>query len=1388
MNPPSQSDSGQSPTNGFTRRRSHLPEPGDEQTGGSQTTLLQLFRQPPMEYSDFVTWFWETGELDKERLTWQLEELKKKGVGGTWFYPRYLDGERYGTVPAYFTEEWWSFFRHAVAEHSRLGLQAWFSGWEGRDYWQDRLRDDRAERPQLEGRRLVIHESLSDAAGAMRIEIPAGQTVLAAAAYRTVSNAPLPERGAIVERLEPGSYLDLSAAVQGQRLSWTAPEAGWLLTVVAGQPHDLDYLNPDVAARWLEIYWQEHEERLREFVGSTLTLYGQDELFALNGNILYAPNLVERFIAEKGYDPAPYLAGLFHDIGNFTDKIRCDYYEIMSVLVEENFYRPLCQWHEERGMLYGTIATWGRLDILGQTWHYGDFFRLMRWFHVTGNEDPGNSPPGQRCFIDAKMSSSILHIYERERASMCVYWGSGWGMTQEQNIAWTNENYAYGLNLYNQHGGLYNTLGGWYEWVPPSIHWRQPYWEHWQTFVDYVSRLSAVMSQGTHVADVALLYPLTTVHANWLRGDSFTSAADDCAMTTISLARQIYGEGIDFDFVDDNILSQASVCPPADSTTHKNGGGGANSDGTLEVAGVQFRVVLLPPMTTIRRQTLRKLKEFYDGGGTVVAFRRLPSASQEHGRDDPEVRALLQDIFGIPSSEHAAHRAGTHTQSLDSIYRQSNDKGGKGIFLPGQDTSRTFHSAQRGVDVATVITAAITRDFSVSASHVGGGSHERQTIASGTKIFHTHQKIGELDAYFLYNVESERRELTCTFRVRGEPEIWDCWSGETLPYHRFSCADGTTELRLTMESNQGIVLIFRPLCPVDARCPDGVGPATSGSRPAVTADNLTAITHVEAAADAVEVRGIAASGGVKHVRVHHEGREYSARARLSPPPPPLHLADSWTFQLKPTMDNRWGDFRDPPSAERIGAEARQFRYQEEPAPLPAPVGREEEPGVALDWHSRDFDDGNWPVFTYTFGPYWRAIGPFKPGQAPPELVERAIAGQVDAAAEYLVNDSGAPSGPRWEPVSFSQTFGRPTADVWGGSQGVGDSFLCFDAADEDEESVRYLCTHVRASREEDQMARTGGRGAGRWILHLGAESGRVQQAWLNGDALLPPDSGEPVPETIEVFLQEGLNHLLLACVQAPGEALRAYAALLKPSTEPVRDRPTARLTWFVEPSDLVYDSAPHRDRRVGWYRCEAPAGTHTFHLDLDAEDVQIWVDGEAVQLRDGRVRLDAPLPQISQVALRVEQKAGVYAGAAIREPIRFECAAASLPLGDWSRYALESYSGGAVYRKSFSLDSQQLQGEVILDLGAVNTTAEVAVNGQSVGVRLARPYRFDITELVRQGENRLEVTVYNTLANYFSVGPYESEFVFPGQTVSGLLGPVTVSFPARATLVAKPML
>ncbi len=61
-------------------------------------------------------------------------------------------------------------------------------------------------------------------------------------------------------------------------------------------------------------------------------------------------------------------------------------------------------------------------------------------------------------------------------------------MSQDRNLAWTHENLAYGINVYNGHGGLYGSMGGWYEWEPPLIYFRQPYARHWPAFVRHVAR------------------------------------------------------------------------------------------------------------------------------------------------------------------------------------------------------------------------------------------------------------------------------------------------------------------------------------------------------------------------------------------------------------------------------------------------------------------------------------------------------------------------------------------------------------------------------------------------------------------------------------------------------------------------------------------------------------------------------------------------------------------------------------------------------------------------------------------------------------------------------------------------------------------------------------
>lgn len=78
------------------------------------------------------------------------------------------------------------------------------------------------------------------------------------------------------------------------------------------------------------------------------------------------------------------------------------------------------------------------------------------------------------------------------------------------------------------------------------------------------------------------------------------------------------------------------------------------------------------------------------------------------------------------------------------------------------------------------------------------------------------------------------------------------------------------------------------------------------------------------------------------------------------------------------------------------------------------------------------------------------------------------------------------------------------------------------------------------------------------------------------------------------------------------------------------------------------------------------------------------------------------------------------------------------------------YSGTARYEKQFMHPvhaSDHPNSRVYLDLGDLSHIAEVWLNGQSLGITWAKPYRFDVTGLVAPGMNKLVVEVANTWSN-----------------------------------------
>jgi len=129
-------------------------------------------------------------------------------------------------------------------------------------------------------------------------------------------------------------------------------------------------------------------------------------------------------------------------------------------------------------------------------------------------------------------------------------------------------------------------------------------------------------------------------------------------------------------------------------------------------------------------------------------------------------------------------------------------------------------------------------------------------------------------------------------------------------------------------------------------------------------------------------------------------------------------------------------------------------------------------------------------------------------------------------------------------------------------------------------------------------------------------------------------------------------------------------------------------------------------------------------------------------------------------------------------------------LEDWvtrNEPGVQHYSGTAVYERALDWSPPQGISRVYLDLGGVANLAKVSLNGVACGVAWTVPYRVEVTDAIRAGENRLRVEVTNTWRNRLVADqalPEPQRLTWTSASASlvegqpllpaGLLGPVTV--------------
>lgn len=1328
------------------------------------SALATNFGTPrPEIFGPVPIWWWSGDTLTRERLRWQMEQLRSQGVAQAVIMNLAPSGPLYGSLaddPAFMSEAWWDLFLTACADAAELDFRFWpydQIGFSGANF-QGRLV---TATPEWAGRSLgrAIEPLREDSA--TTIIVPQNAEPLAAYVLSA-----------------DGSRAN-AVPIDGRGATWSGE--GERLVVVYHQEHGFDYFEPAAVDALIDTVHGEFERRAGQWFGSVITGFFQDELPDMP---TWGPHFADGFSRVAGYDLLPRLGALWgdpvpagapeDDAGGSAasgDSVRLDYQRHRAASARLGFFDRLQAWASERGMQYGfdqqSPAREG--DPAGSVGVYADYLGTHGGFSAPGSDHLG----------DPKVHSSVAHLRGGTRTWIEAFHSSGWGGTLEETYDWLAPFLKRGATLYDPHAVYYSTRGGWWEWAPPSTCWRQPYWPEYHVLSNAVSRLSEVFSAGRLLAETALVFPTTTVQAG-RTFDGPTAAAAESGRVYHALNGEtawsserpgvLDRAGFDYEIVDDSLLAEARL-----------------EHGMLTVGESAFRTVILPSVDALPAAVAERLVDLVEAGGRVIVVGSAPSwfLGDPAGGDrfraalrDGRLRAVV-DADDVPA--HVLREPVWVDAPVPSLVREIGGALVVGLFA---------HDAETGTKQPILADG----DGYLEWIEVSWSSFWESLRASGYEF----RPVGD-------------RAVSITVHgLAADPSR----GFDDITVQRWSPVDGSRSTLPTRREDDGSIVVD-----VDFR--DGsvallvIGsdlPAAPASVPALGTELAEVLPvgpwELDARSTLDNRWGDLAArdrDGVLPLevwelesRADHPEAEQVWTPVVATYGPYAEVAGPVSADALPPYDwapAEWslsrGIRKDPVHHEVLGPKG----YVPEEF-LHWPSVKAGEIVAVRTWIDVPTDglhlvcgstgiarlvaDGAEPIGSAEDG-YWQTW-PIEAGRHHVELRIEAQHDEAVRASFAVVRDLDAYRRPEWlEPDDDSVAASRVvTSSVFSITETPQDGRIQVGA----EQPCTVVINGVEIGRQ-NAFHPYGGHREARVVPYDLSPYLHVGENRLELVSVDPARRVSVVVDSIPArfgglgLMTGGHGWVATRDGHPVGLRLRSrqwgdprFLALT------ARPHPLSRASWLEQPRaddgvvvDLVPDLDPD-DAAPRLLRCRLPIGTVSVTLST-ALSVTAAVDGRPLAVVDGRIALDRPTTNGAVLVLRFAEPGGRRGGALLDEPLRVETRAVSGPLLDWAELGLGALGGEVAYRAALPVDALRQAERAVLDLGEVRGSVRVLIDDAEVAVLAWGPYRVDITPWVLAGAANIEVRVHNTLAGYLDVAS-PTPGVFPGQREAGLLGPVRI--------------
>ena len=332
-----------------------------------------------------------------------------------------------------------------------------------------------------------------------------------------------------------------------------------------------------------------------------------------------------------------------------------------------------------------------------------------------------------------------------------------------ERMKWIGDwEYVLGVNQFIPHGFHYTIEGERKRDWPPSMFCQFTWWEQYKQFNDYMTRLGYTLSGGDHVAKVAVLYPMNSIWANYMPNQR--TKISECIEREFNyMADRMLRLHIDYDYIDEDVLNTRTSI----------------RDGKLCIAGERYEMLLLPPCTHIKADTLKTMEAFVNAGGKLGGDALLPYKCVEGEAEDFEAR--IEALFGVDPKTLRKAFLENDARAQQLSERSVGD--GKVVFAFGEGFKYNPDAREGLALLDRMLRACVTPEIEIDSE----------------EIFCLHRVKDGKDLFFLINPVNEPADVTVRFAGAHTPELWDLETGDIATVPVYAIENGYTCLAAHFE-------------------------------------------------------------------------------------------------------------------------------------------------------------------------------------------------------------------------------------------------------------------------------------------------------------------------------------------------------------------------------------------------------------------------------------------------------------------------------------------------------------------------------------------------------------------------------------------------------------